>query len=169
MSNGFTLLWNKILQSSIWDEDLATRVVWITLLALKNADGLVISTFNALHRAANVSPEQCRVALEKFLAPDPLSHTTSNEGRRIKKVDGGWLILNHEKYRYSTEEKRVYWREQKKRQRRKVKPKPVSQDYKAKEKRFEAAHGDGDDQKCDEISDPDYGLHEEAPPYGAGI
>jgi hypothetical protein len=119
MRGGFVLLWSKILQSSIWDEHTATRVVWITMLAMKDENGLVVSTFDSLRRAANVTPEECQVALDKFLAPDPASGSTADEGRRIRKAHGGWTIINHEKYRYSSEERRIYWREKKAEQRQK--------------------------------------------------
>jgi hypothetical protein len=37
--------------------------------------------------------------LDCFLAPDPDSRTKDDEGRRIEEIDGGWLLLNHAKYR----------------------------------------------------------------------
>lgn len=117
-ADGFALLWSRILDSSIWDQSAATRVVWITLLAMKNREGFVRSTFNGLVRNANVTKEECRKALDIFLAPDPDSSTKSDEGRRIREVDGGWFIINHEKYQYSSEEKREYWRRIKAEQRK---------------------------------------------------
>jgi hypothetical protein len=38
-------------------------------------------------------------ALNKFLAPDKYSRTPDFEGRRIEKIEGGWRLLNHGKYR----------------------------------------------------------------------
>jgi hypothetical protein len=46
-----------------------------------------------------VSIEQCETALHSFLSPDRYSRTKDHEGRRIKEVDGGWLLLNYVKYR----------------------------------------------------------------------
>jgi hypothetical protein len=44
------------------------------------------------------------------MAPDPDSRTKTNEGRRIKEIDGGWVLLNHGKYRSirDDEERRAY-------------------------------------------------------------
>lgn len=120
-NKGFVLLWGKILQSSIWDEDTATRVVWITMLAMKDEGGLVVATVDSLRRAANVTPEECQRALEKFMAPDPSSGSPEDEGRRIRKVDGGWAIINHQKYQYSSPERREYWKQQKAKQRERLK------------------------------------------------
>ena len=120
MSNsGFTLLWTKILDSSIWMEDAATRLVWITMLAMKDKDGLVIAAFPGLVHRARVSSDECRKALDIFLSPDPHSSNPDNDGRRIEVVPGGWRILNHEIYRYSTEAKREFWKAQKAEQRKK--------------------------------------------------
>jgi hypothetical protein len=33
------------------------------------------------------------------MSPDPDSRTPEHEGRRIEVIDGGWRLLNHEKYR----------------------------------------------------------------------
>lgn len=120
MSNGtFALLWAKTLQSSIWLESPATRIVWITLLMLKDKNGIVSGgSIPGLAHAANVTVGECAQALEKFMAPDPHSSTADNDGRRIEKVADGWRLLNHEKYQYSSEQKRLWWKEQKREQRR---------------------------------------------------
>ncbi len=112
MSEGFTLLWSKILDSSVWQLDGPTRLVWITLLAMKNKYGVVRTrSAEALAWRARVSPEECRKALKIFSSPDPSSGNQSNQGRRIEEVDDGWLVLNHESYRYSSDARRALWRE----------------------------------------------------------
>jgi hypothetical protein len=40
-----------------------------------------------------------KIALIKFELPDADSRTKDNEGRRIETIEGGWLILNYQKYR----------------------------------------------------------------------
>lgn len=52
-----------------------------------------------LAHLARVSVDECEVALNKFMQPDPYSRTLTAEGRRIEKIDGGWLLINHSKYR----------------------------------------------------------------------
>jgi len=96
---GFTKLFGTIIASSIWDLPHATRVVWITMLALKDRDHMVRATEKALALMSRVTDDEARIALEAFSSPDPASRTSEFEGRRIKAVEGGWLILNGEKYR----------------------------------------------------------------------
>lgn len=131
-NGGFTLLWSKTLGSSIWLESAETRIVWFTLMMLKDKDGFVRGgSIAALAHIARVTPEECQTAMDLFLAPDKGSSTPDEEGRRILKVEGGWTLINHEQYRYSTEAKREFWRQQKQEQRRKL--------DEAKAKRLEAA------------------------------
>ena len=107
---GYTKLFNSILASTIWREDDKTRLVWITLLAMADKNGVAEGSIPGLADLARVSIEDCKEALSKLMSPDEYSRTTDNEGKRIKKVDGGWAILNHAKYRakMSTDERREY-------------------------------------------------------------
>lgn len=91
-------LFSSIVVSSIWGLDPHVKVVWITLLALKDKNGFVPGTVPGLARMAVVSAAQCREALAIFEAPDDDSRDKGNEGRRIKTVDGGWMILGHERF-----------------------------------------------------------------------
>lgn len=116
----FSLLWGSILHSSIWvKESKETRLVWITLIALKNFDGYVKSSVLGLADAAKVTPEECKAALDILLAPDPDDTSGVEEGRRIKVVPGGWQIVNNDLYRFSSDAKREFWRQQKAEQRAK--------------------------------------------------
>ena len=112
MDKTYTKLFHRILSSSIWEEDDKTRLVWITLLASTDEHGNVIATVLKLARDARVDEAACRLALERFLAPDPDSLTKANEGRRIEVIEGGWRLLNHLKYKelMSIEAKREYFR-----------------------------------------------------------
>lgn len=96
---GFTKLFSDIVMSTIWQEDDKTRIVWITMLATSDAFGRVNASVPGLAKAANVSLAECQKALDKLSAPDVYSRTKDHEGRRIKEIDGGWLILNYQKYR----------------------------------------------------------------------
>jgi hypothetical protein len=99
VSEHWTKLYGSILDSSIWSEDSDVRIVWITLLARKDAAGIVICTLPGLARAAVVPLEKAELAIQKFLAPDNYSRTKEDDGRRIEEVEGGWRILNHHLYR----------------------------------------------------------------------
>ena len=99
MSDSFVKIYNSILDSSIWLEDYATKIVWITMLAMAHEDGIVRASVGGLAHRANVKREECEAAIEKLLAPDPDSKSKEHDGRRIEQADGGWLVINHRKYR----------------------------------------------------------------------
>lgn len=96
--SGYTKLFGSILRSTVWKTPPHVRLVWITMLALADRDGVVDSSVPGLADAAGVDRSQCEQALAIFMAPDPDSRTPDYEGRRIEKVDGGWRLLNHGKY-----------------------------------------------------------------------
>jgi hypothetical protein len=96
---GYTKLFDTLLTSTVWDLDSDTCKVWITLLALKDRDGIVTSSVPGLAHMSRVPVEKTREALDVFLKPDPDSTTPAHEGRRIEAVVGGWRLLNHDKYR----------------------------------------------------------------------
>jgi hypothetical protein len=95
----YTKLFNSLVTSTIWSEDDRTRIVWITMLALADKNGEVQGSIPGLARIAGVPVDDCRAAIAKFLAPDLDSRTKDDEGRRIEEIDGGWHLLNHQKYR----------------------------------------------------------------------
>lgn len=95
---GFAKLHGSIIHSSIWMEDSDTKVVWITMLAMADGTGTVYASVGGLARAAGVSREACADALTKFLGPDPDSRDGTT-GERIRKVEGGWFVINHANYR----------------------------------------------------------------------
>ena len=111
--SGFTKLVPEIIQSSIWNESSDVRVVWITMLATKDANGYVRGDAKTIARLANVPLQAAEEALKRFQEPDPSSHTPDNEGRRIEASPGGWIVLNHDKYRQRDhrEEHASYMRE----------------------------------------------------------
>jgi hypothetical protein len=99
MNENWSPLFGNILTSTIWQEPDATRLVWVAMLAMKDANGKVSASVPGLAHVARVSIEDTRKALKTLESPDPESRTKEHEGRRIEKVDGGWIILNHFKHR----------------------------------------------------------------------
>lgn len=99
MSITFTKLFSSITESTIWVESDATRIVWIAMLAMADRKGRVWASIPGLASRARVSLEQAESAIKKFLEPDTYSRTKLYEGKRIEKIDGGWRLLNHGKYR----------------------------------------------------------------------
>lgn len=113
MSDTYTKLFSSITASTIVSEPLATRWLWVTMLAMADASGNVWGSVPGLARIANIELADAERALAAFLAPDRYSRTKDNEGRRIEEIEGGWRLLNHAKYRAirSAEERREYMRE----------------------------------------------------------
>lgn len=95
----YTKLFQSIVTSTIWTEDDKTRIVWITMLAMSDKNGEVMGSIPGLARLANVSIEECERAVNRLESEDKYSRTPDHEGRRIAKIEGGWEILNHAKYR----------------------------------------------------------------------
>lgn len=105
-------MFNSILASTIWREPNHVRIVWITLLAMADKHGVAEGSVPGLADFARVSVADCRDALERLAAPDEDSRSKEYDGRRIQPIEGGWLILNHGKYRQrlNEDERREYLR-----------------------------------------------------------
>jgi hypothetical protein len=96
----YNRLFTKILDSSIWLEPCTTRIVWVTLLVAMDEDGYAhFSAIENLAARARVSVRDTKKAIECFLSPDPNSSNPENDGRRIERVPGGYLILNAKQHR----------------------------------------------------------------------
>ena len=107
---GYTKLFSEIIHSTIWAEPAHIKIVWVTLLAMADDRHEVRSSVPGLAKAAGVSLKECEEAIKCFMSPDKYSRSQEYEGRRIMEVDGGWRLLNGEKYRKlrSVEERREY-------------------------------------------------------------
>lgn len=107
---GYTKLFSSILASTVWDESMETRIVWITLLAMADKHGISEGSVPGIAVFARLPIEATRIALERLSGPDPDSRSKEHEGRRIEAVDGGWRLLNHAKYRakLGADERREY-------------------------------------------------------------
>lgn len=95
----YTKLADSILSSTIWMEDDATRIVWFTLLAMADKNGEVRASIPGLANIARVPLDSCIKAIDKFLAQDEFSRTKIDGGKRLEEIDGGWVLINHAKYR----------------------------------------------------------------------
>ena len=99
MTQTFTKLFASITESTIWCEPDRTRIVWICMLAMADRKGRVHASIPGLANRARVPLEDAKAAITAFLSPDPYSRTSEHEGRRIEPIDGGWRLLNYDKYR----------------------------------------------------------------------
>lgn len=96
----YNKLFSKILDSSIWLEDMPTRIVWLTLLAAMDEDGFAhFSAVDNLALRSRVTLEQAQKAVGILSSPDANSCDPENDGKRVERVPGGYLVLNASKYR----------------------------------------------------------------------
>jgi len=96
----YNKIFTKILDSSIWLEPTPTRIVWITLIAAMDENGFcAFAAVGNVAGRARVTEAEARAALDVLEKPDPESSDQDNEGRRIERVPGGWIVLNAPKYR----------------------------------------------------------------------
>ncbi len=126
--SGYVKLFSSLLDSTVWYTPPAVKVVWVTMLAMADRDGIVEASVPGLANRAGVTREEVETALFTFLSPDPDSRTKEHEGRRIEVIDGGWKLLNYEKYRdkWSLEEKREKDAERQRRKRERDASKKVT-------------------------------------------
>ena len=117
-------LWSDLVESSVWREEPDhVRILWITMLCLQDGDHVVRKEPYALAFYANKTLQEVEDALRVLSSPDTHKPGQPHEGRRILKVDDGWLIVNGEKYQNAMikankrEYMRRYMRERKARMR----------------------------------------------------
>jgi hypothetical protein len=121
----FVKLDSGILDSSLWPDRLA-RELFITALAmadphevLEPTPGILVRSLEEsgviiqpgwygivkaagsgiVRRACIDDPEAGLDALERLGAPDLESRSADYEGRRLIRIDGGWIVVNYDKYR----------------------------------------------------------------------
>lgn len=96
----WTPIFSKIVDSSLWLEPDHVRIVFITLLAKKDADFVVRGTAFNISVWAKKTEKEVLDALRILSSPDTKRiEKQPFEGRRIEKVDDGWLVLNGKHYR----------------------------------------------------------------------
>lgn len=120
----WTPLWSMIVDSSLWSEPDYVCKVFVTMLALKDSDDVCRYNAYQLAQRSHKKEDEVLDALKILASPDKRRiETQEHEGRRIKAVVDGWLILNGAKYRemVQVEMRRARWRRGKEEQRRKAK------------------------------------------------
>ena len=96
---GFTKLDEGILQSSIMAEDSDTFKIWVALMAACKGNGVAPVSPVFLSSVCHLSIETVMASLEKLQAPDPMSRSLDDEGRRIRRINRGWKLINYHHYR----------------------------------------------------------------------
>jgi hypothetical protein len=113
-------LFSEIVDSSVWKEPEHVRIVFVTLLALKDWDHVVRLPLHKIGNKANVGDEKFLDAMKILSEPDRFTSIPQPfDGRRIREVDGGWLILNGQYYQDLMRQvnQRARWSRQKRAQR----------------------------------------------------
>lgn len=97
--NHYVPLFEQIVDSSIWCESDLVVKVFMTLLAKRRKNGIVYGNAFNIAQWAKKSEAEVLEALAVLAAPDTRRlEPQPFEGRRIEKVEGGWLLLNAERY-----------------------------------------------------------------------
>lgn len=132
-----------MVDSSIWEEPDHVFRVFMAMMSLKDADHIVRFDGYKLARRIHMDDEMEKVldALKIMASPDSRRPGQEYDGRRIKAVPEGWLMLNGEKYRamVQLEMKRARNRRAQAalRERRKGKPLPGEEQFVSMEKKGE--------------------------------
>lgn len=95
----YTPLFSKIVDSSLWMEPPHVVKLFLTMLALKDADHVVRFNAYGLCRRSNLSETEVAEGLEILANPDRRRmEPQANDGRRIERVAEGYRILSGEFY-----------------------------------------------------------------------
>lgn len=98
--NTWTPLWSGIVESSLWEESGDVVKVFMTMLARKDSDHVCRLDAFKIHKLSNIDELEVLDILKVLASPDKRRLVKQEfDGRRIKAVEDGWLILNGEKYR----------------------------------------------------------------------
>ncbi len=131
----YSKLFSSLVHSSLWSQADHVRLLFITLLALSDRDGIVYGSRTGLMRAAMIDMDAADEydPWRALMGPDDdssdLMRNPENEGRRIEEIPGGFKIINYTYYRSlrDAEDRKAQNREAQQRHREKVSPdKPPS-------------------------------------------
>lgn len=111
----YAKLFSRITESSLMEEPVPSRYVFMMMLAISDPKGYVIGTDIAISRRLNLSVDEFKKALVPLMLPDPHSNSRKHEGRRVIPSDGerGYYLVNYTTYRDLVDEdnRRAYMRE----------------------------------------------------------
>lgn len=100
--SGYTPVFRSVFTGSLcgqWPDTAA----WLSLLALADKNGEVDMTPQYISSVTGMPLGDLLLCISRFLDPDPMSRTRTNEGRRLELIDSsrdwGWRIINFKAYR----------------------------------------------------------------------
>jgi hypothetical protein len=94
----WTPIWDMMIDSSIWQEPDHVFRVFVAMMILKSPTHVVWLDGYQIARRIHMPIEKVLDALTVLSEPDPRRPAQAHEGRRIRKVEGGWEVINGEKY-----------------------------------------------------------------------
>lgn len=98
--NTWAPLFARIVDSSLWLEPDYVVKVFLTMMAKKDSDMIVRGSAFNISQWAKKSEQETLDALKILSSPDTKRiEKQPFEGRRIERVEDGWLILNGKLYR----------------------------------------------------------------------
>ena len=110
----YAKLFSRITESSLMEEPLPVRYVFVMLLAISDPHGYVVGTDVAIARRLNIPLKDFQEAMLTLLSPDPNSGSPELDGKRvvISDAERGYRIVNFVAYRDTKdpEERREYMR-----------------------------------------------------------
>lgn len=83
----YAKLYSTIVDSSLMDEDVNTRYVFMMLLSLANPNGDIFATDERIAGKLVIPLEVFQRAVERLMKPDPRSGLKLEEGRRVMRFD----------------------------------------------------------------------------------
>lgn len=96
---GYTPIFSKIVDSSLWCEPDNVVKIFLTMLAKKDRDNVCRGSAFNISQWAKKTEQEVLEALQILASPDTRRlEPQPFDGRRIEKVEDGWLILNGATY-----------------------------------------------------------------------
>ena len=122
---GFVKIYgDRLVGSSLMDEDIGTRWLFVFLLAASDMEGRFhCQSVKRLAALAGMSDAEAQKAVHALESPDPRSTTRDHDGRRIERVEGGWIVLNKAKFAAHRSKRQLADAERKRQQREREKQK----------------------------------------------
>lgn len=92
-------LFSKIVESSLWGETDVVVKVFLTMLAKKDARHMVMKNAYEIAVWSRKTELEVIEAIKVLCSPDKKRiEPQPFDGRRLMKVEGGWLVLNGQYY-----------------------------------------------------------------------
>lgn len=156
----YTPLFSKVVDSSLWDEPDYVIKVFLTMIAKKDRDQVCRGNAYNIAQWSRKTEKEVLDAFVILAEPDTRRlEPQPHDGRRIERVEGGWMILNGKFYQdlMAVVNRRAKKATYEKNRRERIKipksqDKPPSGKYRADEARHEDAINEGNTELADQIA-----------------